>query len=119
MTTFQVVCLLIGAVLLLSNVVDFRKFFAKKAKPVDNGGLPDKVEVPAVVVPTPAPVQSVVINNVPKKVDNTKRVWKIVKVWEQLRDKCEDYGLKNSTSGLDQIFPTFLEFLTKERKSDE
>lgn len=118
MTTFQVVCLLIGAVLLLSNVVDFRKLFtSNKPKTIDNGKKPDKVEVP--VVDTPIPSEVAVIRRTVKKDDGTKKIWKVVKVWERLRDTCKDYGLRDSTAGLDQIFPTFLDFVAEKEKPNE
>lgn len=81
--TFKILALTIGVVLILSNFVRVDSLLAKL--------LPQKNKKPKEVT-----------------VDETKddeKFLHIINLWYQLKENCDDYGLKLAVEKLDEVFP--------------
>lgn len=79
----QILALVIGGALLLSNVVSVDYVLAKL--------LPKKKVVPQVPVDT---------SN-----HNDEKFLHIINLWYQLKENCDLYGLKMAVEKLDEVFP--------------
>lgn len=98
MNQFQLIILAVGVLLVVSNFVDLKGLLSKIRLPlIDNGGKADKVIV----------------------LDEEKKIYKVVQAWEGLREECERYGLEGSVSCLDKVYPTFIDLVKKETKTNE
>lgn len=94
MSIFQYVVLGLGAVLVVSSLVDFGKLFNTLKKQF------------APVTPNKPDAQELPYNTTPSLSD-------LVAKWESLRSTCQESGMETSVKELDDVFPTFLDFVQK------
>lgn len=117
MTTFQMIAGIAGILLVLSNFIDFKAFFAKLSAPAV---APVAVPV-ATVTQVSAPIKNYELSEIQmhpfaERIAGLEapKVYKVVQKWEGLREQCTEYKLVNSVKRLDEVFPTFLDLVKEE-----
>lgn len=114
MDMFQYIMLGLGAIVVLSSL-NFGK-----AKDFLLGLLPKKekkiVVIPSVNVPVglannPVTAQADLVSS-----KTPKSVIPLIGEWEDVRNMCEELSLEKSVTKLDDVYPTFLELLQRNKK---
>lgn len=100
MNTFQILVSVAAGLLVLSNL-PWRTWFTKGGGPVVT---PPKTEVNDAVNVVPE-LDLTVSKNAPQKISA------VVARWEELREVCDNLNLDGSRDKLDDVFPTFLDFV--------
>lgn len=101
MSIFQYVVLGLGALLILSSFMDIGKLFEMLKSKINTPVTPNKPDAPEPIVENATPSLS-----------------SLVSKWEALRSTCQESGMETSVKELDDVFPTFLDFVQKAPKSN-